>query len=152
MPISASRVLALQNRKHNIIGGFHKTIHLEKVTSVAGTSDFRPGRSTTTSSILIQPPPVVRIVSEEDISEAGENVSLSDLLFEIPGDAVLESDLRAANQLCLNKDQDDEEFMQILQIRPAMWIRATGAERELAVVGGQVQRWNIFARATRKAI
>lgn len=149
--MSGNRVLGLQRRKHNRVQGFHKTVHLEQIVYTTGTTSFRPGSESTGFSLLLEPRPIVRLISEEDISQGGENVSLGDYIVEIPGDQVTETRLRQATRIVLNKSLPDEELMQVLQVRPSGIQEPIETRNELFIVGGQVIRWKIFARATLKA-
>lgn len=152
MSILSDRAMGLNNWKHRRIGGFHKTVHLEEVTYGPGATEFRKGTPSTTFSVKIDPIPIVRLVSEDDISVVGGNVSLSDSVFEISGSQFTEAQLRSANQLTLNKGKSDVEHMQILSIRPSGWREHSETETDLSIMSGRVIRWKIFARATKTAI
>lgn len=147
MPVSGMRILGLQRWKHRVVQGFHKTVHLELLVNVPGSSDYRPGVQTTTFSVAIEPRPIVRLTSEEDISEGGENVSLGNYVFEFYGDQVTLTQMRTANRIVLNKGLADEESLQILQVRPMIWNESNVGRRELAINGGRVMGWSIFVRA-----
>lgn len=151
MPISGNRVLGLQRRKDLTIQGFHKTVHLEYIVVVPGASDYRPGTQSTGFSIPLEPRPVVRQLSEEDIQELGASVSLGDYIFEFPGDMVTNDQLLLATQLTLNKGMPDEEDMKIVTVKPTIWQDRFPVKGELAIVGGKVMRWKIAARATKLA-
>ncbi len=154
MPVSGSRVLGLERWKQRIAGGFHRTTNFEYVTHAAGNSDYRPGAATTVWSILIDPRPIVRVVSDEDISEGGTaGISLGDYELEIYGDALTEAQLLQANQVTLDKNLGTQEFMKIVKFRPSGW-REFQLDRgnELAVIGGQVISWKIWVRATKRAV
>lgn len=148
---SADRVIGLMKWKHHVVGGFHKTVHFEKQTNAAGNSPYRPGVAKLIWSKRIEPLPIVRLVTEEDISETGQNVSLGDYVFEVPGGIISEMNLRESNRIILNKGESDEEQMQILQIRPAGWLDDRTTLNELAIVNGEVILWKVFARATKLA-
>lgn len=145
--MNSRRALALHDRKHRFIGGFNKTVHLEQVTYPASTSSYRPGSATTVFSILIDPPPIARVTSDEDIAELGENVSLQDMVFEVSGNAASELNMRNATQLVLNKGLPDQQVMSIQQVRPSSWLGDSN-RMELAIIDGVVMRWHIFARST----
>ena len=150
MPI-IHRSLALQEWKHHRSQAFHKTVHIEKISLAVGNSDFRPGAPNTEFSVLVNPPPIVRIISEGDISEGGQNISLGDYVFEINGSSIEEQQLRDANQITLAKGLRDEENMQILQIRPA-GIESTNTDNnQFFILGGLVVKWKVYCRATQKA-
>lgn len=151
MPVSPDRVKGLMQWKHEVVGGFHKTVDLEKQSNAVGLSSYRPGTLKLEWSIRLDPSPIVRLITEEDIAESGNNVSLGDYAFEIVGGQVSEQKLRESNRIILNKGESDEEQMQILQIRPAGWLDDRTTVNELAIVGGEVILWKVFARATKLA-
>jgi hypothetical protein len=152
MPLSGDRLLGLQNWIKRNETAFHKTVTVERLVYPVGTSPYRSGGDPTTEySILIDPSPSVRLLSEEDISEGGANVSLGDYIFTMSGASIQEDKIRNATHLVLNKNLDDEEKMQILQIRPDGWTEQARTVQQLAIVQGKVIRWAVFARATKLA-
>lgn len=147
MPIT-SRVMGLQRLKHQLTGGSHKTVTVETIASTGGASPFRPGTVDFFSSVLIEPPPLIRLVKDEDIAEIGRNISLGDYVFTIVGDSISEDLLKSATQLVLNKGQADEERLQIIQVRPATINDNSNTNRGFFIVQGEVIAWSVFARAT----
>ena len=151
MPVSGLRLQAIHRHAQRVTGGFHKTVHFEQIEHVAGNSSYRPGVASTAFSIRIDPVPLVRIASEEDISEANTNVSLGDYVFEVAGGTITEDQLRSATQIVLNKGGSDEEKMQIQQIRVGDLSEVSRRTQLLSIVQGHVIKWDVFARATKKA-
>lgn len=153
MPVSGSRVLGLARWKQRVVGGFHRTTNFEYVTHAAGNSDYRPGAATTVWSVLIDPRPIVRLVSDEDISEGGPSgISLGDYIIELYGDALTETQLLQATQVVLDKNLSTQEFMKIVKFRPGGWREfQMDHGNELTIVQGQVIFWKVWARATKRA-
>lgn len=151
MPILGSRILALMRRNHRVVKGWHKTVTLERIDYVATSSDYRPGATTVAMSILIEPAPIVRLVTEEDITEFGSKVSMADYIFEVVGDSVTEQNLLNATQLVINKGLPDEESMNLVQFRPGGTSDRLDVKDHLYIYGGKVIHWFLFARATKRA-
>jgi hypothetical protein len=147
MSYLGDRLLSLEHRKHRVVGGSHRTVHLEQATYAAGTNPLYKGAKTVSVSTQIVPDPVIREISDEDIAQApgNKNLQLGDFFFEIVGDSVTEDQLKAATQLTLDKGTANEKTLEILQYSPGKFF-GSGRHPTFAIFGETVQLWSVVAR------
>lgn len=146
MSYLGDRLLSLEKRKHNFVGGSYRTFTLEQATYAASNSPLYKGAKTVVSSILIVPDPIVREMSSEDIAQTGnQNLQLGDYVLEIVGDSLTEDQIKAATQVTINKSMSDEKTVEILQYSPGKFF-GSGRHPINAVFGEAVSLWWIVVR------
>lgn len=148
MSFYSDRVEALDGIRHQIVG-LSRTVHIEKWVTEAGASAYRPGVSTVEFSILVDPPPIIRIDEEESVKTGSDNTALMNLQLEFSRKSVDEARLREANIIVTNKGKNDEGQLIIDQVRTDTWEEGVTAHKRMAFMGGLAVRIIVFARSVK---
>jgi hypothetical protein len=147
MNFFAKRVEALQKKRFAIEQTFTESVYLEKV-GTSGTSPFFPTTGSVEWSIALDPPPIVKVVGEEDIEGAGStNVSIGDYIFETLGSLVTAEQIKTANRIFIGTIDEagvyTGRYLKVLYYRAGDWPNISG--KPLAMMG-KVQFWHIYVR------